>query len=308
MERYEIRLQGAEARGNRISGPLLLDLLSILTEGSRQALRLRLDGRSKFTGPAPSWLAPATRFDVVGIRDGSTIVDIEAPSLAEAAPEKFAQRDFFSEMNIDQSAVTLMEASLSDALSGKAESDLYDDDLIETFEGLSEIVGKGYDTLQMKGPRPVSVDAASLRKLVTLRDSTPAPRRVRIAGFLEAIRWSDRMFTLKLADGSKLRGVALSDAVDRESLRLGFGTKVAISARAVFRPSGRVLRIEADHMEAATGDVGVWSVVPKPMDGKLDRRTLIELQGPKTGINAIWGKWPGDESDEQIAEWLRNVS
>jgi hypothetical protein len=31
-------------------------------------------------------------------------------------------------------------------------------------------------------------------------------------------------------------------------------------------------------------------------------------QGPRSGINAIFGRWPGDESDEEIMEALERLS
>lgn len=42
--------------------------------------------------------------------------------------------------------------------------------------------------------------------------------------------------------------------------------------------------------------------------GKLDLEALRVPQGPYTGINAIIGKWPGDESDEEIQALLEELS
>jgi hypothetical protein len=41
---------------------------------------------------------------------------------------------------------------------------------------------------------------------------------------------------------------------------------------------------------------------------KLDRRLLHQPQGPDSGINAIIGRWPGDESDEEIIALLDELS
>ena len=41
---------------------------------------------------------------------------------------------------------------------------------------------------------------------------------------------------------------------------------------------------------------------------KLDRSTLDQPQTPTTGINAIIGKWPGDESEEEILALLEEMS
>ncbi len=41
---------------------------------------------------------------------------------------------------------------------------------------------------------------------------------------------------------------------------------------------------------------------------KLDLEALYQPQGPTTGINAIMGKWPGDESEEEILALLEEMS
>ena len=41
---------------------------------------------------------------------------------------------------------------------------------------------------------------------------------------------------------------------------------------------------------------------------KLDRRSLYQPQGPDSGINAIIGRWPGDESEEEILALLEDLS
>jgi hypothetical protein len=76
---------------------------------------------------------------------------------------------------------------------------------------------------------------------------------------------------------------------------------------AVFRPSGRVLRLHADHIEPAGNDFSLWSVEPRPLWGAA-APPLRRPQGPRSGINAIIGRWPGDESEAEIAAALEELS
>jgi hypothetical protein len=46
----------------------------------------------------------------------------------------------------------------------------------------------------------------------------------------------------------------------------------------------------------------------RPLVGKLDLKALHQPQGPDSGINAIIGKWPGDETDEEILALLEEMS
>lgn len=41
---------------------------------------------------------------------------------------------------------------------------------------------------------------------------------------------------------------------------------------------------------------------------KFDRSVLHQPQGPDSGLNAIMGKWPGDETDEEILALLEEMS
>ncbi|HZF07905.1 MAG TPA: hypothetical protein VFE33_03855 [Thermoanaerobaculia bacterium] len=136
--------------------------------------------------------------------------------------------------------------------------------------------------------------------------AAPPPQRVRVAGRLDSICYGDRMFTLVLDGGEVLRG--LVEVGDATRLAKLFGQQVLVSGTALFRPSGSVLWVETDRIEAATGDVSLWSRMPHSILGDLDRRSLRRPQGPRSGLNAIFGHWPGDESEEEIAAALAELS
>jgi hypothetical protein len=46
----------------------------------------------------------------------------------------------------------------------------------------------------------------------------------------------------------------------------------------------------------------------RPLVRRLDVTALHVPQGPDSGINAIMGKWPGDESEEEILALLEELS
>ena len=147
----------------------------------------------------------------------------------------------------------------------------------------------------------------TLAKIEWLWRRTPAPQSARIAGCLDSLCLSDRTFSLLLASGQTVQGLAVG--VEPRDLATHFGKNVTVSGRAVFRPSGSVLRIEAEEVEPATGgDIGVWSRLPSPVFRRLDRRSLHQPQSPRSGINALIGRWPGDESDEEVLELLEEIS
>ena len=114
------------------------------------------------------------------------------------------------------------------------------------------------------------------------------------------------MFTLKLETGVTLRGFA--KGVPAETLAGLSGWNAVVSATAVFRPSGKVLRLEADRIEPAGRDFVFRSWEPRPDGGSLDPRELRAPQGPRSGLNANIGRWPGNESEAEIAAALEDLS
>lgn len=133
---------------------------------------------------------------------------------------------------------------------------------------------------------------------------------VRIAGTLDGLGYSDRIFTLVLKSGVQVRGVVASEVFDLTTLAALWGQTVVVSGLARFRPSGSLLRVEAERIEPAEEhDVALWSALPRPIfGGPMDERSLRQPQGPGTGVGAILGQLPDGESDEEIIEALERLS
>jgi hypothetical protein len=132
-------------------------------------------------------------------------------------------------------------------------------------------------------------------------------QRVRIAGKVDEIRYSDRAFTLILQSGEQIRGVLAEG--EPEALTPFFGKLAVVDGVAQFRPSGSVLHLDAALLQPASEqDLALWSETPRPLFAPLDLRELMRPQRPTTGINAIIGAWPGDETDEEIFRMLEEMS
>jgi hypothetical protein len=47
----------------------------------------------------------------------------------------------------------------------------------------------------------------------------------------------------------------------------------------------------------------------RPLVGKLDLKALHQPQGPDSGLNAVMGKWPGDDlSEEEFIALVEEIS
>jgi hypothetical protein len=305
MAEHTLFLGGHDARGID-HAPLLRDLLGLLVDGCQQATRLYVDGRSTAPGMVPSWLESAASFSVTALH--AHTIALAAPPLVDVAGEGAPRQEMFAAVPPGKSSLDLLEDSLEDALEGRADSDRYDPPLMATLEGFGKLARYGVEEIQVINGRTLRIDRRGIEAIRSLRSRTPQDRRVMVAGKLETIRHSDRAFTLVLSSGEVLRGVA-TEQIEPSELASLFGKPTLVSGLAKFRPSGSVLRVEAERIEpAADSDISLWSALPRPLARVLDARTLRKPQGPGSGLAAIFGKWPGTESDEEILRALEEMS
>jgi hypothetical protein len=118
--------------------------------------------------------------------------------------------------------------------------------------------------------------------------------------------WKSRQgFLLELDDGEKVGGILV--AGDIAALTGLFNRRVLVHGRAVYRPSGRLLRLDAELIEDGSDVPSLWSRIPPPRGRPLGARQLVQPQTPTSGVGAIFGKWPGDETEEQILEALKRI-
>src|SRR4051794_24367177 len=117
---------------------------------------------------------------------------------------------------------------------------------------------------------------------------------------------SSRGFELHLDDGTPARGVMVEGDMDANKPLCGH--RVLVQGLAIYRPSGRLLRIDADRIEPGDAMPGIWSVIPPPRARKLDARQSLKPQGPTSGVSAFVGQWPGDESDDEWNDMIERLS
>ena len=137
-------------------------------------------------------------------------------------------------------------------------------------------------------------------------NATPAPQRVRVVGTLDMVRASTQTFALRLGNGQEIQGVLIPGAI--ESSATERNNRVLVLGSVVYRPSGRPLRIDADEITPAPNEPSFWSRIPPARRRKLDLAPYNKPQGPHSGMSAIIGRWPGDETDEEIQAALERLS
>jgi hypothetical protein len=103
-------------------------------------------------------------------------------------------------------------------------SEAFDQPLLETCSDFRQLLQAGIESVEIKNGRTVRTDQASMEKLYLLSRVAYAKRKVRLAGRLYIIRYSDCRFTLLLENDVKVAGTALG--LGPEALRDSFGKNV----------------------------------------------------------------------------------
>lgn len=243
--------------------------------------------------------------------DGSTRLLFQAPTLEQSAPSLFSQGVLWDEGPKPQdTAFDLIGAVIADIRHEKRESERYDTDLLGRVAGFSGALRHGVSRMAIGGHQLVNGDCSVIDPALTVTAKewvaqTPQPKRARVCGTLDMIRVSDRVFELLLHDGNRVRAVWTEPTVVH--LKEFLDKRVLIEGEAVFRASGSLLRVEATAIAPAGEQDSFFSTVPLPAATVKPER-LREAQTPTTGINAMWGKWPADEPEEELLRALEEMS
>lgn len=308
-----MRLLGGPGASLRVDADLLREALAVLLDGARQATRLVVDGESTRKGPRPAWLDAACRLELTGLAAGSVVMELEAPSLAQAAPARFGeskQVPLFgvpsSTLDSGQSAVDIFGTLLADALGDDPGQVFADRAFLDTCVRFARLAGEGYDGVQLEGiaghAAPILVRRDGVAKLEALRDDTPGPRATRLVGTLDTISASKPQVILLLADGTPV--TARVETHDNTQLRTLYGAQVVVSGMAHFRPSGQLLTIDVTHLAPARPEDAMFDRAPVASTGSV---LLVQPGDEAIGVATFFGTWPGEESDQELLDALRAV-
>jgi hypothetical protein len=267
--------------------------------------------RRRSWGRRPSWLKAATDFRFVG-HDGDDATDLhfEAPLFGEAAAKEYEQGEFWpTKPAPEDTGFEVFADMVRDLVVGNRDSDRFDRPLLKHLLELKRPLHGLFSSLEIGGQRaPLgsapALNAATVAMARTFYDSTPGSRRVKVFGKLDMVRASTHRFALILPSGEEAQGILKDgDICDLQGL---LAKPIVVFGKAVYRPSGRLLRIDADKIDTGSETDEFFGKIPPgvPTQRAATKNRVVSGRG---GVNAIFGKWPGTETDEQVAEALRRL-
>ena len=286
----------------------MMAYISPLVEGS---LRMAIEGASVAHGRPPAWFQRASdiRFTSYDKQGDDTLIALEIPTIGEAAEELYRQIGLWeTRPNPEDTGFEMLRHVVNEVAAENAESPFYDRQLLNRFAKMRKVFGPDIQAIHLADSgNPTTVNQKLAETAARLGTITPPTRQVRVAGVLDMIRHSTRSFSVTIESGEEIGGVM--ESTESESTLVGFfGKPVVVLGRAVYRPSGRLLRIDAMGLEDGTGAPDVFSKVPPPQTVRPQGVSRMKLsETGKRGVSAFFDTWPGDETDEELEELVRAV-
>lgn len=127
-----------------------------------------------------------------------------------------------------------------------------------------------------------------------------------MCGRLDSLTVSKRVLGLYLEDGNPVtavwtsRGfVNLADFLDKQ---------IVIEGLAEFRPSGTLLRVDADAIRDASAGDSSFSTIPMPEVHRNYQKAAATVRPGQKPYASIFGLIPGEESDEVFAAAVAELS
>lgn len=299
-------LHAPEGLGAKPRPDLIGPLFTHLPDTLQDAVRMGFLHSSRAPGRISNSLKAAAQVRFVGHsgRNGVTSLHFEAPTFESVAGELFDQKSFWDDgPQPNQTAFELLGAALCDVRNRKKDSNRFDPSFLRKIGSYRRLLKLGIDRIAL--PDTVMIDDGQIDSVAVIAASelsaaTPPSRRVRVAGRLDLMGASQAVLKLEIKAGIAITALWQGN-VAVESLKEFFNRDVVLEGNGVFRPSGSLLRIDADAIALAGVQDEFFRKVP---EAQVLRDVTIAARlrtGERSGFARIFGSIPAEESDEEFA-------
>jgi hypothetical protein len=309
--KYKLKLEGLDSPSGTISTRALFELLRQFTATAEKGLRLAIEGQSTKTGPSPKWLEKATDFVFTGIETGSTVLDIEAPLLKDAIPDQIVQQNLWNKAPEPQdTAISFISRSVRDTSIENLESDYYDSGVLASLLEMKPFLSDYASLIKVhcggRASEDFLINIPIIEKVEKLKIKIPDPRAFMLSGYLEQVAYSRKGFQMHLPDGQIVQGRINDEFMGIEELRHLWGKKVTAKGIVSFRPSGKIRLLEAQMLKPMEEGEEIFESAPVVQSEFEFSRQFVAEPSRRDWLKDIWGKWPGDESIDDLIKELEN--
>lgn len=306
---YEIKINGA----NEPNGSISLHRLSLIADSIRKvsegALQIRMKGISVTKGRKKISLEDALEVTLTGLREGSTCLDLQTSTFAETL-EPYQIDIFRQEAQIDlpnYSPVSLFMKTIEEAIKDDPAVDLLDKPLLRELKNFKRAFFSNEESMVFSNQgtiESVTINNETFKKIKELEEEIPNSKSVIINGKVEMLKFSKQKVSILTEEG--IVDGFLGDDIEPEEIAKFWGKEITIAGTSHFKPGGRSI-LEIYRIYEPTAGDNFFSRKPKnqTIEQQLDRHIK---QGKNTNpLQEIIGHWPGEETEEEFYEMLKNL-
>lgn len=294
---------GAKPRPELI-GPVLARLHDTLQD----TVRMGFLHTSRARGRIPGSIRAAADVRYLGHSaegESVTVLRFEVATFGTVAADLFSQAQLWEDgPQPEQTAFELLAAALEDVGSRRGDSSRFDPGLLRRIGGYRKLFGKdGLSSIALPDvqlQKAGRLDPSVVQSARELAHATPQSRRVRVAGRLDLMGASQGVLKLHVVAG----GVVTAIWEGEESLeQFGpfFNKDVVCEGLGVFRPSGTLLRIDADALAPASPRDEMFRHAPIAQANIHPGHAARLRLGEPSVYAGFLGSIPPAETDEEFA-------
>jgi len=305
--KYEIRINEAKERNGTISLQRLALIAGSLRKISEGSLQIRLKGVSTLKGPKKIFLAEALNVTLTGIKEGSTCLEFETEPFSKTLGS--FQLDVFRQESqndlLHLTPFSLFMSAFQEAVKDEPSSDLLDKPLLRELKNYKKAFLS--DSESMTITNQGSIDTVTLNnetfaKIKILEAEIPDPKPVILNGKVEMLKHSKQKVTIQTEEG--MVDGFIGENVKPEEIGAYWGKEITIAGMAHFKPGSKTI-IEIDRISEPS--VGDDYFSKKPKSETIEQQITRQFhEGKKpNAIAELVGKWPGEETDEEFEQLIK---
>lgn len=308
---YKIKIENAFEEEGKVDLRRLTDIAEGILHIAEGALQIRLTGISFSKGRKASYLNDALAIKLSGIHKGSTVIDLECEPFEKTIDKvqyDLFKQDIYKEL-LNDTPVSLVIKSFNNALDENAPKDFLDKSLLLELKQFDNVFRSSEETIFFLNQGTISelqLQKNDFSKIEILEKETPDPQHIILNGKIDVLEYSKTRAKIITKEG--LVEAILGNQIKPEEIRNYWGEEVTIVGTAYYKPGGNISFILIEKIfEPGSGDE-YFSF--KPHSESVEQQISNQIKEKyKQGnpLKDIVGKWPGEESDEEFEQLLKEI-